>query len=456
MAFLNPSYLLNSAPARALYADVAGLPVIDPHSHADVKRIADDTPFSDPWEFFAQTDHDIWELMRKRLVPERLITGDATNREKWMALARVCPEFAGNPMYEWIHLDLRAIGCGGIPLNEKTGPELWDKCSKSLASAECRPRVLLRKMNVETLCSTDDPADTLEDHDRVNNAFGRRLIRPAWCPDKLMKIASPGFQNYLKHLEKRWNKKIRSTGSLLDVLHASHDFFAEKGAVLSDHCIEKIDSIPASAPEADAVLQKVLSGEAVTEHEAALWRSFLMEKFADLDAGKNWVLQLRTGVVRNVRKTLFETLGPDSGGDVTDPTLDLVKPLCRFLNRHDGRLKTVLYSLDPCRQSALASVARAFGGNVRLGAAWCLNDTPAGMRRQLETVAEVDLLRCFAGMASDSRKITSYSSRFEMFRRVLCDVAGTLVETGRIPEDIAAGLVRAVCYSEPKHFYNLD
>ena len=176
---------------------------------------------------------------------------------------------------------------------------------------------------------------------------------------------------------------------------------------------------------------------------------------AMLDAEKGWVFQLHMGAVRDVRDTLYHTLGPDSGGDVSDHMVDIVKPLCRFLNQFDGSLKVALYCLEPHHQASLATVARSFGTTVRLGSAWWFNDTPVGMQRQLEYISTVDLLSAFAGMVSDSRKLLSYASRFEMFRRVLCGVVGAMVEQGRIPEEIATDLVRAMCYSEPKKFFNL-
>ena len=181
-----------------------------------------------------------------------------------------------------------------------------------------------------------------------------------------------------------------------------------------------------------------------------------MRSFGELDAEKGWVFQFHIGPVRDVRDFLFSTIGPDSGGDISDHFLDIVPGLCAFLNQFDGRLKTVLYCLEPGHQASLAAIARAFGENVRLGSAWWLNDTPVGMKRQLEYISSVDLFYNFAGMVSDSRKILSYSSRFEMFRRTFCDVVGEMVERGRIPAELAPGLVRTVCFDGPKTFFNLN
>lgn len=457
MAFLDNNYLLGSETAKALYSTVAKLPVIDAHNHADVKRIADNTPFTDPWELFAATDHYVWEMLRKRGVSEELITGKNTdNHAKWIAMAEVFPEFAGNPVYEWVHLDLRFLGFDNILLCAETAEELWQGCCEALAKDENKPQSLIRRMNIEVMCSTDDPADTLEDHERANAAFGKVLVRPTWRPDRVMKIRKPDFKEYLAKLGSRWSVEIKSLADLMLAMKKSHDFFAERGAIASDHGIEKPYDGAATDAEAEAILQKVLSGTAATATEEDVWSSCLMRKFAELDAEKGWVFQLHIGAVRDVRDVLFDTLGPDTGGDVSDHMIDIVKPLCKFLNLFDDKLKTILYCLDPGHQASLATVSRAFGCKVRLGSAWWLNDTSIGMKRQLEYISSVDLFASFAGMVSDSRKILSYSSRFEMFRRTLCDVVGEMVERGRIPDHIAYKLVQMMCYSEPKKFFGLN
>lgn len=455
MAFLDENYLLGNETAKALYAEVAHLPVVDPHNHADVRRIADNTPFCNPWELFAATDHYVWEILRKRGVPERLITGDAPDHDKWTAMAKVFPECIGNPVYEWVHLDLRFLGFDEL-LCEETAEPLWNGVSAALAQEENLPQNLIRRMNIDTMCSTDDPADTLEFHAKANAAFGRTLIRPTWRPDRVTKIRKPDFAAYLRTLGARWGTGIRSTGDLLEVLKRSHDFFAAAGAIASDHGIRRPCPETADRSEAEAILKKALEGKEITAEEENRWTSFMMRSFGELDAEKGWVFQVHIGPVRDVRDFLFSTIGPDSGGDISDHFLDIVPGLCAFLNQFDGRLKTVLYCLEPGHQASLAAISRAFGENVRLGSAWWLNDTPVGMKRQLEYISSVDLFYNFAGMVSDSRKILSYSSRFEMFRRTFCDVVGDMVERGRIPAELAPKLARTVCFDGPKQFFNLN
>lgn len=455
MSFLDDKYLLESDSAVAIYNAVKELPIIDPHNHADVAEIAANGNYSNAWQVFAATDHYVWEVMRKRGVDENSITGSATPKEKWMELARVMPEIAGNPVFEWIHLDLRRrFGITDVLCSENA-ERIWDEVNAKLATDDFKPLALLKAMNVEVMCSTDDPVDTLEYHTAVNEKAGRIVIRPTWRPDKAMRIHYPGFRDYIAKLGKRFGIEIDSVEKLVEALQKSHDYFAEKGCRASDH--DTPHPLPGNATlaEADVVFQRALAGETMSQADIDTYQDYLTIKVAEMDMRAGWVYQMHMCVIRDVRDTLFQSLGMDVGGDISEFYVNIAKPLCGFLNHFDDRLKLVLYSLEPCHQAALAAVARAFGKNVRLGSAWWLNDQPYGMSTQLEYIGNVDVYSCFAGMVSDSRKILSYASRFEMFRRTLSNVLGGLVLKGRMPQEIAEKIAVMMCYTEPKKFFNV-
>ena len=453
MSFLDENYLLSGETAKTIYQQIAGLPILDAHNHADVKRIADNIPFNNPWELFAATDHYVWEIERKCGVAEEFITGKASDQEKWHELCRVFPLFAGNPVYEWVHLDLRFLGVDAI-LCEAVADETWEKLCKILASEECLPQNLVRRMNIEVMCSTDDPLDALKDHDKAEQAFGKRLIRPTWRPDKAMNIFKPDWNHYIDCLSVATSRNIDFLKNLVDTLQVTHDRFAKAGTIASDHGIECPYDGDASEEEVKEIFHKVrIEKQAPTAEESAKFGSYMLKKFAEMDAEKGWVFQLHIGAVRDVRSSLFNTLGPDSGGDVSDHMIDIVKPLCRFLDKFDNKLKCVLYCLDPGHQADLATVSRAFGAKVKLGSAWWLNDTPIGMERQLEYIGSVDVLSQFAGMVSDSRKLLSYASRFNMFRRVLSNTLGNMVDRGQMPLENAIEIGKIMSYSGPKNFF---
>ena len=452
--FLGPDYLIGNDTGKRIFAAVRDLPILDPHNHADVAAIARNENFADAWELFAATDHYVWEVLRKAGVPEEKITGGASPHDKFISMANVFDTLAGNPVYEWIHLDLRFLGVTEL-LNAETGELIWQKVNAILAKDESRPQALLKRMNVGVMCSTDDPADTLEYHRSVNRDFGRTIVRPTWRPDMAMKAGSDGFPAYIERLGTRWGTRIASLDDLLAVLQKSHDFFEENGCRASDHGLELASSGTGDKAAAAETFRKVLAGESVSPEEVANYANWLLGEFGEMNSRSNWVTQLHIGAVRNVRDVLYRTIGPDSGGDVSDIHQSHEPALISFLNRFDGRLKIVLYCLDQGHQATLAALSRAFGGTVRLGSAWWLCDTPIGMKRQLEYIGSVDLLSAFAGMVSDSRKLLSYGSRFEMFRRILSSVLGGMVEAGQMPEPVALKLAGIICYEGPLAFFNL-
>ncbi|MDD3885912.1 MAG: glucuronate isomerase [Victivallaceae bacterium] len=453
--FLGESYLIGNESGRRLFKSISGLPIIDPHNHADVAALAANENFSDVWTLFGATDHYVWEVMRKAGVDERFITGAASNREKFLALAGVFDDLIGNPVYEWMHLDLRFLGIDER-LCAASGEQIWSEANRVLALPESKPQELLKRLNVEAMCSTDDPADRLDLHAKLNAGLGGAVrVHPTWRPDKAMKIAAAGFAEYIGKLGKRFNMAIADIDSLLEALRLSHDYFAQNGCHASDHGLEVVPCGSYSRGEANEVFCKALAGKTLTPAEIDGYMAFMLGEFGELNASTGWVTQLHAGAVRDVRAMLFNTIGPDSGGDVCSLHQDQLPGVVQFLNRFDGRLKVVLYSLDPTQQPTLATIARAFGASVRLGSAWWLADTPVGMKRQLEYIGSVDLYSAFAGMVSDSRKLLSYGSRFEMFRRTLANVLGAMVEAGQFPYDAAEKLAKKMCYNGPKTYWEV-
>ena len=455
MAFLDDRYLLSSDTAYGLYETIKELPFIDPHNHADVKEIADNRNYADIWQVEAATDHYVWEMLRKRGVPEAYITGDRPAQEKWLRLAAVFEDLIGNPTYEWIHLDLkRRLGIDAL-IGPDTGAAIWDAAQNALQEPAMRPQALLRAMNVEHICSTDDPVDTLEYHQQLAATDLATKVHPTFRPDKAMNIFKPDWRDYVAKLEKRFNASFTSVRDLLDALQQAHDHFAACGCVASDHGVEVPYAYEVETADANAIFRKARHGKQLDEEEMIGFMSFMLNEVAEMDAAKGWVFQLHLGCVRDMRASLAETVGPDSGGDISDHLIDIVAPLTPLLNRFDKRLKIVLYNLDPNHAPTLATLARAFGETVSLGSAWWMNDTPIGMRHQLEYIGTVDLLKNFAGMVSDSRKLLSYGSRNEVFRRTLCDVVGTMVNLGQVPLHLAERLVTYLSYQRPKELFGL-
>lgn len=448
MSFLDEEYLLDSEPARQLYDEIRELPLLDPHSHLDVQAVARNEGWDDIWEVEGATDHYVWQLMRKRGVPERKITGSASNREKWMALAEVFPQFAGNPTYEWIHLDLkRRFGIEKL-ISGDTAEEIWTETKDMLESPEMRQQALLAEMNVEVVSSTDDPVSKLEHHQQLENDLDDIVVRPTWRPDTAMKIDEAGWRDYVADLARATDTDTSDLDGFLTALEVSHEYFENHGCRASDHGLREVVSKSVSDRRAADIYQRAYAGETIASDDVTDFQAYVLERIGELNRDTGWVTQFHIGPVRDYRDSLYDELGPDAGGDISTQDIELAENLEYFLNRFDEELQIVLYTVDPTHYPTVATISRAFP-NVSVGAAWWFNDSPTGMRRQLEYVSTVDLLANHGGMVSDSRKLLSFDSRFEMFRRSLADTVGSMVEQGQIPHDVAEDLVRDVAYDRP-------
>jgi glucuronate isomerase len=452
MAFLDGSYLLENEVAGDLYAELEEVPIYDPHTHADVEEIVENDGWTDIWEVEAETDHYVWELMRKRGVQEKLITGTASNRDKWFALAEVFPDFAGNPTYEWVHLDLKRRFGIDKTISSDTAETIWDETRSQLAEESFRPRQLLRDMNVEALCSTDDPTVELNNHERAREEMDSPKVLPTWRPDKFMKPNHDSWKDWVDQLGRETKVDVSSFDGFREALKTTHDYFDEMGCLASDHGLERAITRPVKKERASEIYSKALTKGEVDEEEVIDFRAYLTDWFGELNMEKGWVTQLHVGAVRDYRNSLYRDLGPDSGGDVGTQQVDFTSNLKYFLNRFDGELDVVLYYLDPSHLYQVATLTRAFP-NVSIGAPWWFNDSPFGIESQLEYMGTVDLLSNHAGMVSDSRKLMSYGSRIEVFRRSLANVLGKMVEKGQMPEDLAVNLAKKIALGRKKELY---
>jgi glucuronate isomerase len=450
--FLGDNYLLENESARKLFATIHDLPIVDAHNHADIVEIVDNQPWSDLWVVEGATDHYVWEMMRKRGVAEDLITGNASNHDKWLALAEIFPELAGNPTYEWIHLDLRRrFGIDDV-ISGVTAESIWQRTKDHLAEPEMRPQAVLETMGVEVMCTTDEPTMSLPHHERARDEIETTRILPTWRPDKAMKIEWEGWKDWVRDLCEEAGENASSLDGFLAALRATHDYFSSLGCVASDHGLTVPWSHDVDPVRARRIHDQVMGGRRVTDDQVVDYHAFMLREFARINAAAGWVMQIHMGAVRDYRDTLFAGFGPDSGGDLSDHSIGIVQQLRPLLNEVDGRLKIVLYSLDPTHAASLATISRAFP-NVSLGAPWWFNDSPNGMESSLRYVGTVDLLANHAGMVTDSRKLISFGSRTEMWRRAMCNTIGAMVERGQLPMAAAEALTRGLAYEQPKRLF---
>ena len=463
-AFMDKDFLLNTETAKVLYHEAAeSCPIIDYHCHLSPREIYEDIRYENITQVWLGGDHYKWRLMRSAGIPEKYITGDAGDYEKFEKYAEVLGKAIGNPLYHWSHLELRRFfGYDGI-LNKQTAPEVWKIANAKLQSEGYTSRGLIRMSNVDTICTTDDPVDSLEWHEKMaaDKTFEVTVL-PAWRPDKAMNLEKETYLDYLSQLEKVSGIKIASFADLKKALHLRLDFFASHGCSLSDHALNYVMYAPASEEETEKIFAARLNGILPSAQEEAIFKFAFMTAMAGEYVERNWVMQLHYGCRRDNNPVMFRKMGPDTGFDCVDNTAPSTQTAA-FLGylEEKGKLpKTILYSLNTNDNAAIDSILGCFQnetavGRIQHGSAWWFNDHFDGMSEQLKSLGNLGYLAGFVGMLTDSRSFLSYP-RHEYFRRILCRIFGEWVEDGFYPEDLETlkEIVRNISYYNAKNYFD--
>jgi glucuronate isomerase len=466
--FLTEDFLLQTQTAKALYHDFAeNMPIFDYHCHLPVEEIAANRTFENLTDIWLRGDHYKWRAMRANGIAERLITGDASDFEKFQAWAATVPNTLRNPLYHWTHLELkRYFGVSGKLLNPETAEEIYTGCSARLRGGDFSTRRILEHMNVKVVCTTDDPTDTLEHHLRLkaDRTFPVKVL-PAFRPDKALGVESPkDFNKWVGRLEASAGLAIKSFDSFLEAIRRRHDFFHQAGCRLSDHGIEHPFAVDYTAKDVNNAFQKARQGKKPTPAEALKYKSAVMLELARMDAEKGWTQQFHFGALRNINSKAMATLGPDTGYD-TISDFEMARTLARFLDglEREGRLaKTILYVMNSRDNEVVATAIGCFQdgslpGKMQFGSAWWFNDQKDGIERQINTLSNMGLLSRFVGMLTDSRSFLSYP-RHEYFRRVLCNLLGNDVENGELPDDmeLLGNMVKDICFRNAEAYFGIN
>lgn len=463
--FLDQDFLLQTETAKKLYHDFADeCPIIDYHCHLPPDQIANDINFENLTQIWLYGDHYKWRALRANGVNEDYITGKKSDWEKFEKWAATVPYTLRNPLYHWTHLELqRYFGIKEI-LSADTARRIYDECNEKLKSPEYSVRNLLKNKKVEMVGTTDDPLDSLEHHQRIGREGYAVKILPAFRPDKAMYSEDiTALNSYIDQLERVANTSINSLSSYLDALKGRHDFFADNGCEISDHGLENIFAEDYTEQEIKAIFQKIRSRQEISSLENAKFKSFMLIQFALWDHEKGWVQQYHVGGLRNNNTRALTELGPDTGWDsIGDFTQG--KPLSKFLNKLDTTnqlAKTILYNINPADNELFAAMTGNFNdgtvaGKVQFGSAWWFMDQKDGITQQLTALSNIGLVSRMVGMLTDSRSFMSFP-RHEYFRRILCNLFGTDIENGELPNDIAwtGKIIKDICYYNAKEYFNV-
>jgi len=462
--FLGENFLLQNESARKLYFDYAReMPIIDYHNHLPPAQIAANHSFENLTQVWLYGDHYKWRAMRTAGVAERYVTGSASDWEKFEKWAATVPYTLRNPLYHWTHLELQRYFGEHALLETESAGRIYDECSAALQTPAYSVRGLLEKMNVALVCTTDDPLDSLEHHQALKAEGYPMAMLPAFRPDAAMNADNAAaFKNYVGRLELVADCNINTYSEYLEALKARHDYFAQNGCSVSDHGLEEIYADDYTEDEVQRIFSALRAGTDVSLEERRKFKSAMLHEFAKWDWERGWVQQFHLGALRNNNPRMLQKLGPDTGWDSIGD-FSQARALAKFLARLDSEdklAKTILYNLNPADNELMATMIGNFNdgsvaGKVQWGSGWWFLDQKDGMTRQLNALSNMGLLSKFVGMLTDSRSFLSFP-RHEYFRRLLCNILGSEIESGELPNDTKwiGGVVQDICYNNARAYFN--
>ena len=466
--FLSEDFLLQTETARRLYHEYAkDQPIFDYHCHLPVGEISSNKNFSTLTGIWLYGDHYKWRAMRANGVDEDLITGSASDRDKFMAWAATVPKTIRNPLYHWTHLELKTpFGIKGTLLNPETAESIYDRCNELLAEPEFSTCGILRRMKVKVVCTTDDPVDTLEHHRTIADGdFCPAKVLPTFRPDRAMAVEDvAAYNDYLDKLAQAADNEIGNYSQLVAAIRARHDYFHQNGCRLSDHGLEQPYWQQFKDTEIAPLFDKVRAKKVLDAVETRKFKTALLLECARMDAEKGWTQQFHFGALRNTNEAMLKQLGPDTGYDSIGD-FEMGRPLARFFNQlaKENRLaKTIIYNLNPRDNELFATMIGNYQdgsvpGKMQFGSGWWFNDQKDGMERQINALSTMGLLSRFVGMLTDSRSFLSYP-RHEYFRRILCNLFGGEVERGELPDDIEliGTTIADICFANASNYFGID
>jgi glucuronate isomerase len=460
--FIHENFLLGNKTAEKLYHKYSeNQPIIDFHCHLSPEMIEQDHQFANLTRAWLEGDHYKWRAMRSNGINEKFCTGNASDIEKFKKWAETVPVTAGNPLYHWTHLELLRYFNIRELLSPSTAESIYERASGLLQTKEFSTRSIIRKMKAEVVCTTDDPADTLEHHLKIKDTFEIKVL-PTFRPDNVIKTENPEkFMAYLNRLELVCGIEIRNFDTLVGALDKRHTFFHDMGCRLSDHGLDRFYHSLFTAQEINSIFKKLLKGEIISSEEAEKYKTAVMLELCRLNHKRGWTQQFHVGALRNGNSRMFRQMGPDTGWDSIGTTQDPLK-MSRFLSELDKNeqlAKTILYNLNPADNEMMITMAGNFNDGssvmkVQYGAAWWFLDQKSGMEKHLKDLAAFGLLRRFIGMVTDSRSFLSYP-RHEYFRRIVCNYVGEEVEKGLIPdeEEILKPIIEGISYRNAREYF---
>ena len=461
--FMDGDFLLDTDSARHLFHDFAeNMPICDYHCHLSPKEIYENKQPENISRLWLSGDHYKWRAMRSAGAEEKYCTGDASDEEKFLKFGETLQYCIGNPLYHWAHIELQRYFGIDTPLNARTAKDIYDRANEAIKNGDFRPQSLIKRSNVKVVCTTDDPADSLEYHKKLKQVsdFDCKVL-PSFRPDTALSIQLDGFANYIKTLGEAAGVEINSYKDVIAALLKRWDYFNEAGCKVSDQAFEYVPFTASSDDEIDAVFKKAMNGESISETEGDGYRTAVLLALGAKYHELGWAMEIHIGAIRNNSTRMFKAIGADTGFDSVGDS-EIAKKLSRFLDALDVKNelpKTILFNLNDKDNTVLATMLGNFQSSeaqskIQFGPAWWFLDTMDGMTSQMKSLANLGVLGKFVGMETDSRSFTSYGIH-EYFRRIMCRLIGRWVEDGWYADDdeVLEEIIKGISYNNAIKYF---
>ncbi len=463
-SFMDSDFLLENEYSKILYHEFArDMPIIDYHNHLSPEMLANDTKFDNLTQAWLYGDHYKWRAMRTLGVSEEFITGNAKDQEKFEKWAYTVPYTMRNPLYHWTHLELQRYFNISETLSSDNAIQIYNQANNHLKGEDFGSRGLITQMNVEFLCTTEDPTDTLKHHQTLAQSNFKTKVSTAFRPDKAIFIEAEGFVDYLEELSEVSGVAINNFATLCDALEKRIAYFHTHGCRIADHGLPHMYFASFNEHDLNTVLNKRFDSKTIGNEEMDSFKCaillFLSRKYHEY----GWVQQFHLGALRNNNNRMLAQLGPDTGWDSIGDWQQ-AEALSKFLNEldtHDQLCKTIIYNINPRDNEMMASMIGNFNdgsirGKIQFGSGWWFLDQKDGMEKQMNALSNIGLLSCFIGMLTDSRSFLSFP-RHEYFRRILCNLIGRDIANGELPNDTKwlGKMVQDISYNNAKEYFNI-
>lgn len=467
MDFINDHFMIDNEVGVRLYQDVAkDLPIIDYHCHLEAKDIYENKSFEDITQLWLAGDHYKWRAMRANGINERFITGDASAEDKFRAWAETVEAAFGNPLYHWTHLELnKYFGCN-MNLDSQNWREVMAHCNQLIKHSDFKPRRLMERSNVEVICTTDAPLDSLEYHRLLqqDQTFAIKVL-PTFRPDDVFNEKAAEFALFITKLAQLTEIRIDTFNQFADAIGKRIDWFHKLGCRISDHGPVSIQYKACSPEDANHLFSRKAEGQSLTDEEEIQLNSAIFIMLSAHYKARNWAMQIHFGAIRNNNSRMRQQVGINAGFDSINDQLHLASSLNQLLDamvQANALPKTILYNLNASYNDVVATTIANFQSAehgvkspMQFGSGWWFNDTRRGMESQLNSLADQGLLMHFVGMLTDSRSFVSYT-RHDYFRRILCNLIGGWVEKGEVPnnKEVLTRMIRNICHANANNYFN--